>query len=67
MEKIFVTKEQRDEAKKIAEERYLPPGDALHAILARDNNLIMITRDKHFKKLGDIAPHYKPEEVIPTS
>src|SRR3989344_2462425 len=65
IEKIFVTKEQRDEAKKIAEERDLPPGDVLHAILARDNNFIMVTRDKHFKELRDITKHYKPEEIIP--
>lgn len=64
MEKVFVTKEQRDEAKKIAEERNLPPGDVLHAIVARDNNYIMITRDKHFRELEDITKHSKPEEII---
>ena len=67
IEKVFVTKEQRDEAKKIAEERNLPPGDALHAIIARDNNFTMITRDKHFRELRDITKHYKPEEIISTS
>ncbi|HLC80286.1 MAG TPA: PIN domain-containing protein [Candidatus Nanoarchaeia archaeon] len=67
MEKVFVTKEQRDEAKKIAEERNLPPGDVLHAIVARDNKYIMVTRDKHFKELGDIIKHYKPEEIITTA
>lgn len=67
MENVFVTKEQRDEAKKIAEERNLPSGDVLHAIVARNNKYIMITRDKHFKKLEDITKHYKPEEIISTS
>lgn len=67
MEKVFVTKEQRDEAKKIAEEKNLPPGDVLHAIVARDHGYIMVTRDKHFKELGDIIKYYKPEDVIPTS
>lgn len=67
MEKVFVTKEQRDEAKKIAEERNLPPGDVLHAIVARDNKYILVTRDKHFKQLGDIIKHYQPEKIIPTS
>src|SRR3989338_3385374 len=42
MRKIFVTKEQRNEARKIAEERNLPPGDVLHAIVARDYNFTMI-------------------------
>lgn len=67
MEKVFVTKEQRDEAKRIAEERNVPPGDVLHAIIARDNKYIMVTRDKHFKDLTDVTKHYKPEEIIPTS
>ena len=64
MEKVFVTREQRDEAKKIAEERNLPPGDVLHAIVARNNNYIMITRDKHFRELEDITKHSKPEGII---
>ncbi len=67
IEKIFVTKEQRDEARKIAEERNLPFGDALHAIVARDNKCILVTRDKHFQELEDITSLYKPEEIIPIS
>lgn len=63
-EKIIVTKQQRDEANKIAEERNIPSGDALHAILTRDHNLILITRDNHFRKLHDICKSYKPEELI---
>ena len=62
-EKIISTKEQREEAKKIALEKDIPPGDALHAIIARDNNLIIITRDRHFKQIEYISPHYKPEEI----
>jgi hypothetical protein len=34
LDKIIASQEQRDEAKKIAEERNVPKGDALHAILA---------------------------------
>ena len=64
IEKVIVKDEQREEAKKIAEERNLPKGDALHAIIARDNNLIMVTRDKHFRELDDLSKHYKPEELI---
>ena len=64
IEKIIVKREQRDEAKRIAEERDIPPGDVLHAIIARDHNLVFITRDKHFRKLEDISKHYKPEEII---
>lgn len=63
-EKIISTKEQREEAKKIALEKNIPPGDALHAIIARDNSLILITRDRHFKQIEDISLHYKPEDII---
>jgi len=37
--------------------------DILHAILARDNGAIMITRDKHFEALASIVEVLKPEEV----
>ena len=63
-EKIIATKEQREEAKKIAKERNVPPGDVLHAIIARDSKLILITRDNDFRKLDDISKHHKPEELI---
>ncbi len=64
IEKVIVRPKQRDEAKKIAKERNIPPGDALHAIIARDNKLILVTRDNHFKKLEDISRYYKPEDLI---
>ncbi|MFH0797903.1 MAG: PIN domain-containing protein [Candidatus Woesearchaeota archaeon] len=62
--KAIVKKEEYDEAEKISMERDLPMGDALHAIVSRNLCLILITRDKHFKLLKDIAEHYKPEDVI---
>ena len=64
IKKIIATEKQREEAKKIAKERGLPAGDALHAIISRDNALILVTRDGHFKQLEDISKHYKPEELI---
>ena len=64
IKKIIATEKQREEAKKIAKERDVPAGDALHAIIARDNDLILVTRDRHFRKLEDISKHYKPEELI---
>jgi len=64
IKKIIATSEQRDEAKKTAKERNIPPGDVLHAIIARDNFLILITRDRHFRQLEDICPYYKPEDII---
>jgi len=64
IKKIIATEKQREEAKKIAKERDVPAGDALHAIVARDNDLILVTRDRHFKKLEDVSRHHKPEELI---
>ena len=62
--KITDTEKQRQKPKKFAKERGVPAGDVLHAIVARDNDLILVTRDRHFRKLEDISKHYKPEELI---
>ena len=64
MERIKTTKEQIDEARTIANVRDIPSGDVLHAIIARDNDLVLITRDNHFRKLKDISNHHKPEDLI---
>ena len=63
-EKVYTNQKQNDEAKKIALEKNLPPGDVAHAILSRDNNFILVTRDNDFKELKNIAKYYKPEELI---
>lgn len=62
--KITVKPGQKKEAIEISKQRKLPKGDALHAIVARDYCLILITRDRHFKLLMDIAEYYKPEQLI---
>ena len=64
LERIPISNEQYEETKLIAKNRKAPKGDALYAVIARDNRLTLITRDKHFKKLKDIAPHYKPGYII---
>ena len=64
IKKSVATEKQREEAKKIAKERDVPAGDALHTIVARDNDLILVTRDRHFRKLEDLSKHYRPEELI---
>jgi predicted nucleic acid-binding protein len=64
IERIMSTKSQREEARLIASERQIPPGDALHAIIARDSKLILVTRDNDFRKLRDIASYHRPEEII---
>lgn len=64
IERIDITKEQKEEGKRISVERDIPVGDAIHAIVARDHNLILVTRDNHFRKLEDISEHFKPEDII---
>lgn len=64
MEKVSISEEQAKEAAVICKKRNVPFGDALHAILARDNKSIMVTRDKHYKKLKDIADIQKPEDLF---
>ena len=63
---IFVesTNSQIGKAKDISAKRSIPKGDALHAIISRDNHAILITFDNHFKKLVDIIKPHKPQEVI---
>jgi predicted nucleic acid-binding protein len=64
IEKVSVSEKQHKEADKIVKEKKLPLGDVLHALLARDHKLILVTRDKHFKELKYISKQYKPEELI---
>ncbi|MDD4878007.1 MAG: PIN domain-containing protein [Candidatus Nanoarchaeia archaeon] len=55
---------QAREAKSVAKNKNVSFADALYAILARDNNAIIVTRDAHFLLLTDIAESRKPEELI---
>ena len=62
--KILVGKAQMQEAKKLSRERNVSQSDALHAILARDNDLQMIALDHDFDHLKDIARAKPPEDFI---
>lgn len=61
---VHIYREQLEEAKKLARQRNVPKKDALHAILARDNNLQLIATDPHFEQLRDITTAKKPEDFI---
>ena len=41
----------------------IPNADALHALIARNNKAVLVTRDYHFQKLLDIIKPKKPEEI----
>jgi predicted nucleic acid-binding protein len=64
IQKIKIRESLEKEAIIIAEERRLPKGDVLHAMGARDSEAKLVTRDRHFKLLEDIAKPYLPEELI---
>ncbi len=61
---VNTSKEQKDEAKQLAYKKKIPKADALHAILARDNDAILISRDLHFKDIKYVIETKKPEEII---
>lgn len=63
LKRVHMSKEQNSEAVELSSRRNIPKGDALHAVLARDNNAIMITRDKDFNQLRHVAEIRKPEEL----
>lgn len=62
--KVNISRSQAKEAGILCKQRSVAFGDALHAILARDNGAIMVTRDKHFLELTDITEIKKPEDLI---
>ena len=63
---IFVefNKKQFGKAKDLSAKRNIPLLDALHALIARDNQCSLVTRDAHFNRLSDIIKHKKPEDII---
>lgn len=61
---VHVSKVQIEEAEKFASQRNIPRRDAFHAVLARDNEARLITRDYHFQKLKDITIPRLPEDFI---
>jgi len=47
----------------LSKELNIPFGDALHGILAKENNAVMVTKDRHFRKLKDKINIKKPEAL----
>lgn len=62
--KVNTTKKQAKEAFKIKNKLNISFGDALHAIIARDNKAILVSRDKHFYELTKEVTIKKPEDLI---
>ena len=64
LEKAEINAHQIKEALSLCSHLNIPLGDALHGILARDSNAIMVTRDRHFRKLNAMVTIKKPEDLI---
>ena len=63
---LFVesTEKQLKKAKDLSTKRDVPKGDALHALISRDNKANLVTLDNHFKKLLDITKSNRPQDLI---
>lgn len=64
LERVEIKEKHVKEAKELSKNYNIPFGDALHAILARDNDAIIITRDHHFEVLNEVVEVKKPEDLI---
>ena len=63
LRRVHIFKEQIEHASVLTQQRKIPKGDCLHAILARDNEAILLSRDKDFEKLKDIVIVKRPHEL----
>jgi len=64
IEYVLSTHKQIGKAKDLSKKRNIPKRDALHALLARDNNAILVTFDKHFDKLTDIIKPKRTNDLV---
>ncbi|MFA4906798.1 MAG: hypothetical protein WC602_00820 [archaeon] len=61
---VDISSEQYLEAKSLAKQKKdSHEADILHAVLARDNEAILVTRDAHFECLRTVVEISKPEEI----
>jgi predicted nucleic acid-binding protein len=62
--RISINKEQQEEAVRVAKQRNVPKGDALHSILCRDSECTLITLDEDFLRLKDVTEPKTPSDII---
>lgn len=61
---VEASEKQVGKARDLATKRTVPKGDALHALIARDQKAILVTYDRDFQKLLDITTPKTPRELI---
>ena len=64
IKRIHITKTQIEESNQLALQIDIPKKDILHAIIAKDNEAILIAADRHFEKLNKIIGVKKPHELL---
>lgn len=64
---IDISTESYDEAAILSERRELPFMDCIIAVFARENSAVILTRDRHFCRLSDIARAISPYDLLHTS
>lgn len=62
--KIEAGEDELGRARDLANKRNIPCNDALHALIARNNQAILITLDGHFNEIKDICIPHSPKEFI---
>ena len=62
--RCYVTRSLLARARQISMQRGIPKFDVLHALVARDNEAVLVLRDNHFSRLRDIVVTKLPEEII---
>lgn len=64
IELIMPSEEQLKEALRLKDAKHVSLNDALFAILARDNNAILVSRDRHHHEtLGELVEVVRPEDL----
>jgi len=64
LKEVFISPEELSEARTLNHKlKDTHTSDIVHAILARDNCAVLITRDRHFETLSSIVQILSPEEV----
>ena len=61
---VFLSDNLKKEAFLLKSKYNVPIPDIAHALLAKENNAILVSRDKHFEELDNIVQVRLPEELI---
>lgn len=62
--KVEASEKEIGRSKDLASKKGIPRGDALHALIARDNNSVLVTLDHDFKELTDIIKPYRTNDLV---